>query len=64
MIHFPRQFEALRTAYCATYEEFLVSIMESEIWSNVSGGKSKASFYKTKDEKYLFKSINQSKFIP
>ena len=62
VIHFPRQFEALRTAYCATYEEFLVSIMESEIWTNVSGGKSKASFYKTKDEKYLFKSINQSEF--
>ena len=61
-IYFPKQFEALRMAYCSTYEDLLASIMESTIWKNVSGGKSKAKFYKTKDEKYLFKSIKQNEF--
>ena len=61
-IYFPRQFEALRIVYCSTYEDLLVSMMESEVWKNVSGGKSKATFYKTKDEKYLFKSIKQNEF--
>ena len=61
-IYFPRQFEALRIVYCSTYEDLLVSMMESDVWKNVSGGKSKATFYKTKDEKYLFKSIKQNEF--
>ena len=60
-IYFPRQFEALRIAYCSTYEDLLVSIMESNIW-DVSGGKSNSKFYKTKDEKYLFKSIKPDEF--
>ena len=61
-IYYPRQFEALRIVYCSTYEDLLASMLESSVWSNVSGGKSKATFYKTKDEKYLFKSINRSEF--
>ena len=61
-IYFPRQFEALRIAYCSTYEDLLVSIMESGIWTEVSGGKSNSKFYKTKDEKYLFKSIKPDEF--
>ena len=61
-IFFPRQFESLRIFYCSTYKEFLKSLKESNAWKNVSGGKSKAKFYKTKDEKYLFKSIDESEF--
>ena len=36
--------------------------MESGIWTEVSGGKSNSKFYKTKDEKYLFKSIKPDEF--
>ena len=61
-IYYPRQFEALRIVYCSTYEDLLASMLESSVWSNVSGGKSKATFYKTKDEKYLFKSIKKDEF--
>jgi hypothetical protein len=61
-IYYPRQFEALRIAYCCTYEDLIISITKSNAWADVSGGKSKASFYKTKDEKYLFKSINKNEF--
>ena len=61
-IYFPIQFEALRIAYCSTYEDLVKSIMKSAIWKNVSGGKSKAKFYKTNDEKYLFKSIKENEF--
>ena len=61
-VYYPRQFEALRIAYCCTYEDLLLSITKSNEWTDVSGGKSKASFYKTNDEKYLFKSINKNEF--
>ena len=61
-IYYPRQFEALRIAYCCAYDDLLISITKSNKWKDVSGGKSKASFYKTKDEKYLFKSISQYEF--
>ena len=62
VIYYPRQFEALRIAYCCAYEDLLVSLTKSNVWSDVSGGKSKATFYKTSDEKYLFKSISQYEF--
>ena len=61
-IYYPRQFEALRIAYSCSYDELLMSITKSNKWKDVSGGKSKASFYKTNDEKYLFKSISQYEF--
>ena len=62
VIYYPRQFEALRIAYCCAYEDLLASLTKSNVWSDVSGGKSKATFYKTSDEKYLFKSISQYEF--
>ena len=62
VIYYPRQFEALRIAYCCTYDDLILSITKSNAWTDVSGGKSKASFYKTNDEKYLFKSINKNEF--
>ena len=61
-IYYPRQFEALRIAYCCAYDDLLISITKSNKWIDVTGGKSKASFYKTNDEKYLFKSISQYEF--
>ena len=60
-IYFPRQFEALRAVYCATNEEFIKSIRKSIEWS-VSGGKSKANFYKTIDGKYVIKNVSEMEF--
>ena len=62
IIYFPRQFEALRIAYCSTLEDLITSISKSYQWKDISEGKSKASFYKTKDEKYVFKSISKNEF--
>ena len=60
-VYFPRQFEALRTTFCATNEEFIESIRKSLEWS-VSGGKSKANFFKTYDNKYVIKNISEMEF--
>jgi hypothetical protein len=62
MIYFPRQFEALRISYCATYDEFILSIAKSAVWSNVTGGKSKADFYRSHDNKYILKCVNKHEF--
>ena len=60
-VYFPHQFEALRTAFCATNEEFIKSIRKSIEWC-VSGGKSKANFYKTFDNKYIIKNVSEIEF--
>ena len=52
IVYFPKQFEALRIAYCSTYENFLKSLSKSFEWTENSGGKSKAGFYKTFDNKF------------
>jgi len=31
--------------------------MRSKVWSDNSGGKTKSTFYKTEDEKYVFKTV-------
>lgn len=60
-VYYPRQFEALRIAYCDSYEDFLTSITQS---SEVlfTGGKSKANFLKTKDCKYIMKLVEKYEF--
>ena len=62
IIYFPKQFEALRTIYCETYNEFILSISKSKNWIDVSGGKSKASFYKSIDDKYILKCVSKFEF--
>ena len=62
IVYFPKQFEALRALYCDTYSEFILSISKNKVWSDVSGGKSKASFYKSIDDKYIFKCISKVEF--
>ncbi len=61
-IYYAKQFEALRIAYCSTMEEFLSSLSKSLEWSENSGGKSKASFYKTFDNKYILKNVTENEF--
>lgn len=55
VFYFPKKFEALRKYYIGNQHDFVESIMETEIWSNVSGGKTKMQFFKSKDNKYVFK---------
>ena len=61
-IFFPKQFECLRILYCATYKQFLKSIMKSNVWADVSGGKSKAGFSKSFDDKYVIKILSKFEF--
>jgi hypothetical protein len=62
VIYYPKQFEALRLAYCATYNEFILSISKSEKWTKINGGKSNATFYKSIDNKYIIKGIKKYEF--
>ena len=61
-IYYPKQFEALRTSYCASLEDLLISLSKSAEWSENSGGKSKASFFKTFDEKFILKNVKENEF--
>ena len=62
VVYFPKQFEALRTSYCANIEDFLISLSKSSEWGENTGGKSKSSFYKTADEKYILKNVSEIEF--
>ena len=57
-----KHFEALRILYCASYFEFLQSIMKSQEWSSVTGGKSKAHFFKSWDERFVVKCLSEMEF--
>ena len=56
-IYFPKKFEALRKFYWGSHEDFIKSIMRSKEWADNSGGKQKGRFFKSGDEKYIFKEI-------
>ena len=60
--YYPKQFEAIRILYCSSYDNFIMSIAKSNVWSTVSGGKSKANFYKTDDNRYIIKCITKNEF--
>ena len=62
IIYYPKQFEALRIAYCSTLEDLLISLNRSKDWDKNTGGKSKARFYKTDDERFILKNINENEF--
>jgi len=56
-IYFPKKFEALRKFYCGSHEDFIKSIMTTSLWQDNSGGKTNGQFFKSGDEKYVFKEI-------
>ena len=62
IVYYPKQFEALRIVYCANIEDFIISLSKSSAWGENTGGKSKSSFYKTLDEKYILKNVNENEF--
>jgi hypothetical protein len=53
--YFARQFDALRRR-CGVSEGFNRSLAESANWL-AEGGKSKANFFKTSDDRYIIKSL-------
>ena len=61
-IYYTKHFESFRILYGATYFDFLHSIIKSEEWSSVTGGKSKALFFKSWDEKYVVKCLEEKEF--
>ena len=61
-VYQPIQFHSLRELYCSTYKEFILSLSKTKTWINVSGGKSKANFYKTYDERFIVKYISKFEF--
>ena len=61
-LFYAKHFESLRILYCASYFEFLNSIMKSQEWSSVTGGKSKAHFFKSWDERFVVKCLSEMEF--
>ena len=61
-VYHPIQFQALRELYCTSYKDFILSMRKTNTWTNVSGGKSKAGFYKTYDERFIIKCISKFEF--
>ena len=59
---YAKHFESLRILYCASYFQFLHSIMKSQEWSSVTGGKSKAHFFKSCDERFVVKCLSEMEF--
>ena len=62
VVYFPKQFEALRLTYFCSFDELIYSLTRFTKWKSNSGGKSKALFYKSKDNKLLFKSVSKQEF--
>ncbi|MCQ2817737.1 MAG: 1-phosphatidylinositol 3-phosphate 5-kinase, partial [archaeon] len=60
--YYPQKFEILRILGCSSYLEFVSSISDISKWEQVSGGKSKANFFKTCDNRYVLKCISKLEF--
>jgi hypothetical protein len=50
----------LRKIYCGAYNDVIQSFAESREWGDVTGGKSKSTFFMTRDEKYIIKAVKSS----
>lgn len=61
-VYFPKKFEALRRFYCGSQYDFIESLIQTQEWTTVSGGKTKSKFYRSFDDKYVFKEIKKSEF--
>jgi hypothetical protein len=64
-IHFVHEFESFRRQVFeaeADMEDFLTSLSHCDPWQT-SGGKSGATFYKTKDGRFLLKQVNKHEMV-
>lgn len=62
-IFFPEQFEAQRELFGFSSTDFIRSVMQSQSWGDVSGGKSKATFFKTHDDLFVVKAFEKKEFF-
>ena len=61
-VYFPKKFEALRRFYCGSQYDFIQSLLQTKVWASVTGGKTKSKFYRSLDDKYIFKEIKKGEF--
>ena len=59
-VFYPRKFEVLRKFYCGSHLNFIESMMSSESWADVTGGKTMSPFQKTFDKKYVMKEVKRT----
>ncbi|KAG0353418.1 hypothetical protein BG005_007289 [Podila minutissima] len=57
-IYFAGEFDTLRRR-CGIHQDFVQSLARCNVW-NANGGKSKSSFYKTKDDRFVVKQMVSS----
>ncbi|KFH69304.1 hypothetical protein MVEG_04119 [Podila verticillata NRRL 6337] len=57
-IYFAAEFDTLRRR-CGIHQDFVQSLARCNVWS-ANGGKSKSSFYKTKDDRFVVKQMVSS----
>ncbi|KAF9313007.1 hypothetical protein BG003_005694 [Podila horticola] len=57
-IYFAAEFDTLRRR-CGIHQDFVQSLARCDVW-NANGGKSKSSFYKTKDDRFVVKQMVSS----
>ena len=58
-MYYPKKFEVLRKFYCGSHLNFIQSMMSSEFWRDVSGGRTNSPFQKTFDKKYIMKEVKR-----
>lgn len=61
-VFFPKKFEALRRFYCGSQNDFIESLIQTQEWTTVTGGKTKSKFHRSFDDKYVLKEIKKSEF--
>lgn len=61
-IYYPLQFQALRALEGINHNDFIYSIGCSSTWADNSGGKTRASFVKSYDNLYVFKTLKKFEF--
>ena len=61
-VYYPAHFQALRLLEGINHHDFINSISCSNDWAANSGGKSKASFIRSADNRFVFKSLKKFEF--
>lgn len=60
--YYPVQFEALRAYNGVSLRDYLSSLTASENWDDNTGGKTGARFFKTFDQRFVFKEVGKREF--
>ena len=60
--YYPVQFEALRAYNGISIKDYILSLSSSRTWGENTGGKTGANFFKTNDQRFVFKEIKKKEF--